>query len=1468
MERQRTGDIQRNREIHDLLDQIEVPEESMSDLSSMVSGRSNYEPESQVYARTPNSPPRQLEEYFDNSINSSIALHTSPIDNVKLPFEEESRDNSNYSQHHSQAFTSQQVSRMMDWSKSHITPTEGIFPQVSAPSMSIDQDQDMWDESAADSSMVQHMRSRTSFEKEQKRSDSSHGLPVLDLPTHEEMPSREVITFSPGNQDQNWYFNPGTIISKRSSTNHSFRTYQRSSLSTELVAQGSALLANAGNHHFASEYSLAQARDNAVICDEMQKLKNELVNIKIALRTEQDLHENTKKELYDCSNYLQQLEAEKSDSEQRKAELEEHLKMIQAKTKDNSSLDQLRGKALEYARIEIKQLKTYLSERDKKIQDLAHALSQKNMIESNTAREKEIEELTSELAKMKILNSTQNKRIQDLIEKKEESSKSNDKYKNELMAKSESYQSKIKNLTSQVDELANIIKEKNEEIEQLENELNAAKDEIKEANQIKMSEFEDIQNAKIMIETLQSQLNDVQAGRTGAADYDSQLAKIKSSYEEKLSAAQKETQQYKKKTSNLEERVKGFEVQIERLMKGEKKEISIDESEAKETVAIMQAEIEKLQTEIAELTDKVTDLKNAERQLNEERFAITREREELIQQIKDDKAKRKEDLRNTEKMQLDHNKAIRKIEVELQQSKDLNRQYKEEMESLRFARDQAEKLVDTYKKQLDDSKVGTSREFKVNKEKARDTEKEIAKLKSTIKSMNAQFEEEKEELLYQIEDYGKKIQELEDEIRAYPDPEKLEYEIRKECEEKAAQNLKKLKESWEAERTEFLRKNQRSTQTSFDIASFKEEIKHQLEVEYVDKMNKKQQLLEDKWKKECTQNLQPQLEKEIKEKFEKKFASAKQMLEDSYQKRVDELSEDYVKRVKSLESEYEKNANNMEEDFRKKLMSIESDYNLNLKTIREQKEANQNVYDEAKEELQNVKESYEEKIKNMANKTRELEGELKNKEKILRAQYEAEMNMKLNEMERVLKNKKEEAEEKLNKEKSELINGFETERNDYEKQISQLKSDYKKALDQLKNYKNLEKDFLSKDEILENKLEEVEKEYQSKIEEMQRNFERENLENSKAFTQKLKDREKLLFKEYEDKIHEIHQELDKQLEIERVRHNELMNLKEQNTKAEVQRAQEELLQNFKDKEREWEEKLQKQKLQYEREIRAKDIKIEDLSELNSLETNKIREEIKEEFKLKIKKMKEEFAKQKRDMESDVRKSKEASHNALELAKKDLERFESEKLDQERKEWDKKLQQKINILTSKHQKELQDKETLIRLEFEKEKSDSLKQLSHQLKMKFKKREDDYKKYFEELKQAAIEDKAHEIEIQVKKETQEYYKKIMDRLKSKHAQEKEKIIEETERKLEEMRENYKNDPSINSSYSDMPFVYNKKRISFGQENCNDKEILSSQVRLFSNRMNMIIEDLRSREIEKISAAEPTQFFKVGLLRIPGI
>ena len=128
------GDPEREKEIHHLLDQIQVPDESLSDVSSdLILGRSTYEPESQVFIRGGNSPWRHHEDFFENSINSTIA-HTSPLSNINLG--EDSKLDSSLSQ----GFTPRQVSRMMDWSKNHITPAEGLFPQVSAPSMSIEGD--------------------------------------------------------------------------------------------------------------------------------------------------------------------------------------------------------------------------------------------------------------------------------------------------------------------------------------------------------------------------------------------------------------------------------------------------------------------------------------------------------------------------------------------------------------------------------------------------------------------------------------------------------------------------------------------------------------------------------------------------------------------------------------------------------------------------------------------------------------------------------------------------------------------------------------------------------------------------------------------------------------------------------------------------------------------------------------------------------------------------------------------------------------------------------------------------------------------------------------------------------------------------------------------------------------------------------------------------------------------------------
>ena len=108
-----------------------------------------------------------------------------------------------------------------------------------------------------------------------------------------------------------------------------------------------------------------QVRDNAAIFNEISSLKKQETMTKIQLRKEQEIHENTKSQLNDLSGLAQKLQVLNSEKEQKIEELEEFIRFL--KVKNPEELDVLRGKALEIARVELKQMKNYLAERDRKI---------------------------------------------------------------------------------------------------------------------------------------------------------------------------------------------------------------------------------------------------------------------------------------------------------------------------------------------------------------------------------------------------------------------------------------------------------------------------------------------------------------------------------------------------------------------------------------------------------------------------------------------------------------------------------------------------------------------------------------------------------------------------------------------------------------------------------------------------------------------------------------------------------------------------------------------------------------------------------------------------------------------------------------------------------------------------------------------------------------------------------------------
>lgn len=106
-----TNDLKRKQDLCRLLNELAVPEESLSDLSSELPPASDFEPHSFNHPHF--SQEGQVPEHFiGNSINSTIA-QTSPLGALKGLNFEESQQGSEPSRH-SHSFTPQQVSEMMN----------------------------------------------------------------------------------------------------------------------------------------------------------------------------------------------------------------------------------------------------------------------------------------------------------------------------------------------------------------------------------------------------------------------------------------------------------------------------------------------------------------------------------------------------------------------------------------------------------------------------------------------------------------------------------------------------------------------------------------------------------------------------------------------------------------------------------------------------------------------------------------------------------------------------------------------------------------------------------------------------------------------------------------------------------------------------------------------------------------------------------------------------------------------------------------------------------------------------------------------------------------------------------------------------------------------------------------------------------------------------------------------------------
>lgn len=114
-----------------------------------------------------------------------------------------------------------------------------------------------------------------------------------------------------------------------------------------------------------------------ILSQDFHKLRLDFSQANIRITSLSEENGELKAELEARIRELQELSAAYNDQRGKVSDLEEHLMLIQQQAKDGAKLPTLRGQALENARTEIGQLTVRLQERDKRISELEHLVSQR-----------------------------------------------------------------------------------------------------------------------------------------------------------------------------------------------------------------------------------------------------------------------------------------------------------------------------------------------------------------------------------------------------------------------------------------------------------------------------------------------------------------------------------------------------------------------------------------------------------------------------------------------------------------------------------------------------------------------------------------------------------------------------------------------------------------------------------------------------------------------------------------------------------------------------------------------------------------------------------------------------------------------------------------------------------------------------------------------------------------------------------
>lgn len=1500
------SEADRDRELHRLLDAIPVPDDaSNSDLSSELASNFGREPQSFIQQKSPEA--REI-EYFGGSLSSTI--NGNSVNSKSLRFDDDSQlDMSRNSQ--IGAFTPQQVSKMMDWSRNYVLPADGLFPQVSAASISIDPDDHLFGRSdqasphesyfnptsipmsrAASSSMKESIgASYERNDRSSQRTGSERSRP----------PRKALPAYSPSNaQDANWFYTPGSQPQKRQADTISHRSHGRSSASSDFVNQGSALLSlhHVGCQPLQTETSLALNREQ--ITEDMHKLMRELTILKIENKGLKDNAEICSHEIEGIREAYQELEYCNQQLRQAKAELEEHLNLTQAHNK--GTLEQFRGRALELARTEMAQLKNSIAERDKKISELRQALSAKNFGESAGTKSKEIDDLTMELTRLKIHNSSLTKQHSEsrALLKKERNHRDHlqqelDKA-NEMLKDAQDHSEAV--LCQKVAEIT----EKQNCIDRLHSSLKEAEGTLKLWNEAKNREKDDLNQLKEAFHMLQCENQDLKHWKT--SEYEGQMNKLKVSYEQRLHDASEQFADAKGKLKAQEDRNAALEEDLIKAVEAASDKENIMEKEI--TIEILTNDRERLIKEVEILHTRTEDLReqlatsNSEAvQLREELNAEADDTKSLRQLLERERRQLQDRLACHEDRQSELNKTIKTLQDEVTKAREETRV---QAEAAQLAHGSCMKLEDEvllYREKLATFGPQSKTERGV-----------VTSFDLPIMLSTGSLQLERSLDHSESKDYVGMLEAKEIEIDQLF-REKQYYEGEAKQLKDTVENLQNALRDLDEEAP----KVPCSTQTCNDLlAELRSAVMNELDAPTTD---------------EHTQQLKLALD-ELRDQLEQDTAQRLEEAEANYTAKYADLEGEYRANFKVLQRDYE------EEIKAKDIAHTRAIASLSLKV--EDKDAEVS-------KLLKVKASLDVAVHDLKLKCSDLEAQIANK--LNASVAEADLRKKFIELEKVYKAKLRDLEHMSDMEKLQLTQSLqkseearlklERQNTATGKQIETLKSKLLKLEDldtQLKL--KFDPDSYSLDSILgllqnfssaveagrvdrlevkglrivglekpsvSNSLEAgltdlctpmqrsagkrcVCQENQSRVlgdaplETLEAKHAHELASLNDRLTRDYHNKEKTLRDElYEAKrlhaveVQEMQKDYEDQLEDERRRYKELLNVKSSHDNSQVEDD------SATELEHQWQQRLdfmeKTLKSQFANDLLDKEqawcMATEESQARHAIELKTLEDKLgslRLKHKESLEQLKDDHLKAKKELERELRMAKELLEKASESARKDTELLERECVTIERREADRKLKQKTMLLQHKHAKELQDRETALKQAFDKEKADALKALSDTHKKALKLKETELTRKLEDNLNEAVSIKLKETEIKVRKELKEQHIIELGKLDMEHLAQREKIREQLMSEYEKrMHEWKRTSMSQHASFYDLPVRQgdrsNTSLLHFQDSMFIDFEADSKhnspadrkhEFLKEANRSNMMVEDMRSRQAFELKLQSP--------------